>query len=154
MSGRSFLYSLFFFSLIVCNNKKGAEAPVKIERDGVAISYTSCGNRDTTLLFIHGWGINKEYWEPQVKHFCSRFRVVAIDLPGFGQSGTNRANWNFDEYASDVKAVIDELKLKNVILIGHSMSGDLILNFANKYPSDVSGLIGIDNLREPAVTPG
>src|SRR5258706_9302761 len=61
--------------------------------------------------------------------------------------------WNFEEYAADIKAVIDQLKLKNVILIGHSMSGDIVLNVANKYPSAVIGLVGIDNLREPGSVP-
>jgi len=44
---------------------------------------------------------------------------------------------------------MDQLKLKNVILIGHSMSGDIVLNVANKYPSAIIGLVGIDNLNEP-----
>lgn len=118
-------------------------------RNGVAISYYSCGNADTTLLFVHGWCINKTYWEPQVKHFCQRYRVVTVDLPGFGASGKNRTSWSFDEYAADIKQVIDSLKLKNVVLIGHSMSGDIILKAGNQYPQSLIGLVGIDNLHEP-----
>jgi pimeloyl-ACP methyl ester carboxylesterase len=144
----AFATTLLFF--ISCSDTPGKKENPPVQRDGVTISYTSCGDHDTTLLFIHGWCINKEYWEPQVKHFCDRYKVVAIDLPGFGQSGKNRDNWNFDEYAADVKAVIDQLQLKNVILIGHSMSGDIVLNVANKYPNSVIGLVGIDNLSEPS----
>ena len=150
MVRRYLLFPVLLLFLFACNNQQEPKEAVKIERNGTAISYTSCGDKDTTLLFMHGWCINKEYWEPQIKHFCGRYRVVAIDLPGFGQSGKNRTDWNFDEYAADVKAVIDQLKLKNVILIGHSMSGDIVLNVANKYPSAVIGLVGIDNLNEPA----
>lgn len=144
-----------FFSMVLILLFASCAGPNKkvtatLERNGVDISYSSCGNHDTTLLFLHGWCINKEYWEPQLNYFCNRYKVVAIDLPGFGQSGKNRNNWNFDEYAADVKAVIDRLQLKNVILIGHSMSGDIVLDVANKYPAAVIGLVGIDNLNQPS----
>jgi pimeloyl-ACP methyl ester carboxylesterase len=145
-------YLFFYVSLLflfACNNKREQEETAKIESRGIEISYTSCGDKDTVLLFVHGWCINKEYWESQIKYFCNKYKVIAIDLPGFGRSGKNRSDWNFDEYAADVKAIIDQLKLKNVILIGHSMSGDIVLNVANKYPTAVIGLVGIDNLREP-----
>ena len=148
MLRRSLLFTVLVF-LLACHNLQDQKGPGKIERKGTEISYTSCGDKDTTLLFVHGWGINKEYWEPQIKHFCDRYRVVAVDLPGFGESGKNRSDWNFDEYAADIKAVIDQLQLKNVILIGHSMSGDIVLNAANKYPGSFTGLVGIDNLHEP-----
>jgi pimeloyl-ACP methyl ester carboxylesterase len=118
-------------------------------REGVAISYQSCGEGDTTLLFVHGWCINKTYWDEQVKYFCPRYRVITLDLPGFGESGKNRTNWSFDEYTADIKYLIDTLQLKNVVLIGHSMSGDLVLKAGNQYPNSLVGLVGIDNLHEP-----
>ena len=120
-----------------------------VNRNGVAISYRACGYADTTLLFIHGWAINKEYWNKQFDYFCPRFKVVAIDLPGFGESGKMKDGWNFDEYTADVKAVIDELKLKNVVLFGHSMSGDIILNADLVYPKALAGIVGVDNLSIP-----
>lgn len=116
---------------------------------GMNMSYHRCGQGDTTLLFIHGWGINKTYWKPQLDAFCPQYRVVAIDLPGFGQSGKNREDWSFDQYAQDVNKLVDQLGLKKVILIGHSMSGDLILKVATTYPENIIGLIGIDNLHQP-----
>ena len=144
---------LFLLLLVIlfqsCHHKPSQKIDGKIERNGIPISYTVCGEGDTTLLFVHGWCINKEYWEPQFNYFCPRYKVVAIDLPGFGQSGKNRTNWSFDEYAADIKSTIDKLQLKNVILIGHSMSGDIVLNVDNKYPDAVIGLVGVDNLHEP-----
>ena len=83
-----------------------------IQRGDVNIAYNRCVSGDTTLFFIHGWGINKEYWKKQEDFFCKNYSVVAIDLPGFGTSGKNRSEYNFEEYADDVKTVIDELKLK------------------------------------------
>jgi len=144
----SFLLALVA-AMAGCQSPGGNNNDGVIERSGVRIGYTACGNGDTTLLFLHGWGINKTYWQPQMHAFCPRYRVVAIDLPGFGESGKNRGNWTFDEYAADIKAVVDQLELKNVVCIGHSMSGDLVLKAATQYPGAFIALVGIDNLRSP-----
>jgi pimeloyl-ACP methyl ester carboxylesterase len=149
MFPRLFLLTALCLFLFSCQQTQRKTNASEVERNGVKISYTACGKGDTTLLFVHGWGISKEYWKAQMRHFCGRYRVVAIDLPGFGQSGKDRNDWNFDEYTEDVKAVIDQLELKNVILIGHSMSGDIVLNVADKYPAAAIGWVGIDNLQEP-----
>lgn len=149
-----FNHMLVLFLLAACN-QDNQKSPAEITRNDLKIAYYSCGKGDTTLLFVHGWCINKEYWQPQVNYFCPKYKVVTIDLPGFGQSGKNRTDWNFDEYTEDIKAVVEQLQLKNVILIGHSMSGDILLNVSNKYPSMVAGIVGIDNLHEPGspITP-
>ena len=144
------IYLLAVLSLASC--KKSApdftEGQVSLE-PGMKMSYYRCGQGDTTLLFIHGWGINKSYWKAQLDAFCPQYQVVAIDLPGFGQSGKDRTDWTFDQYAGDVKTLMDQLDLKKVILVGHSMSGDLILRVATIYPEPIIGLIGIDNLHQP-----
>ncbi len=134
--------------LLACNQQQN-DKTATLSRNGVTIAYRDCGKGDTTLLFIHGWCINKEYWEPQFNTFCNHYRIVAVDLPGFGHSGKNRTDWNFDEYTADIKYVIEQLALKNVILIGHSMSGDIILNADNQYPQLLAGIVGIDNLHQP-----
>jgi len=140
---------IFLVIFFISCDRSATNKPIDVIRNGVQIAYNSCGDADTTLLFVHGWCINKEYWDPQVKFFCPSYKVVTIDLPGFGLSGKNRTTWNFDEYTEDIKAVIEQLHLKNVILLGHSMSGDLILNVSNKYPRLVAGIVGVDNLHEP-----
>jgi len=146
---RQLLTCIFLFILFTSCDQPGSNKPVDLTRNGVQIAYSSCGEGDTSLLFVHGWCINKQYWEPQVKDFCPSYKVVTIDLSGFGQSGKNRTEWNFDEYTEDIRAVIEQLSLKNVILIGHSMSGDIILNVSNKHPDLVAGIVGVDNLHEP-----
>jgi len=141
------LVGLICFS---CNKSSPKTTTSSIVVSGnMNMAYQSCGTGDTTLLFIHGWCINKEYWLPQFDHFCNRYTLVAPDLPGFGQSGKNRTDWSFETYAQDIKNLIEQLKLKNVILIGHSMSGDLVLKTDVTYPDNIIGLIGIDNLHEP-----
>jgi pimeloyl-ACP methyl ester carboxylesterase len=138
--------------------KTGAQQPGQGEKtnmnvtiNNVAIEYDECGQGDTTLLFVHGWCINKDYWDDQKKYFCDKYKVVTLDLPGFGKSGKNRTNWTFEEYTDDIQKFIKEKKLRNVILIGHSMSGDILLLMDTKYPESVIGIVGIDNLKKPGI---
>ena len=118
-----------------------------IKDKNVVIDYTDTHNGDTTLLFVHGWCLNKSYWDNQVAYFKNRYRVVAIDLPGFGKSGKNRDGWNTAAFGADVDSVISQLKLRNVILIGHSMAGDIVLQAAKHQPQAVIGLVGVDNFK-------
>jgi pimeloyl-ACP methyl ester carboxylesterase len=130
-------------------NKKKAtpQQKIKVENDGVNIVYDDSGDGDTTLLFIHGWAINKSYWKLQTDYFSKKYRVIAVDLPGYGQSGKNRKNWTVEMFCNDMTILISQLNLKNVIVIGHSMSGAIALETALKNPSTVIGIIGIDNFK-------
>ncbi len=73
--------------------------------------------------------------------------MITVDLPGFGQSGKNRNVWDTETFGRDVDSVMSQLNLKNVILIGHSMAGDIVLQAAIKEPHRVIGLVGIDNFK-------
>jgi pimeloyl-ACP methyl ester carboxylesterase len=128
-------------------NANKINAAIKV--NDVNIVYNECGKGDTTLFLIHGWGINKEYWKEQEKYFCDKYKVVTIDLPGFGQSGKNRTDWSFEQYTNDIHEFIKSKNLKNVILVGHSMSGDILLLMDTKYPESVIGIVGIDNFKRP-----
>jgi pimeloyl-ACP methyl ester carboxylesterase len=126
---------------------KNTDTLASLHNGQVKIAYTDEGMSDTTLLFSHGWAINKGYWTDQAAYFSKRYRVVAIDLPGFGASGTNRDKWGTAEYATDIDSVIKQLDLKKVILIGHSMSGDIVLQAAIDNPDKVIGIVGVDNFK-------
>ncbi|MGF7041001.1 alpha/beta fold hydrolase [Mucilaginibacter lappiensis] len=135
--------------IVSCNNTSQSSATntgakIAVHNDGVNIAYTDTGRNDTTLLFVHGWCINKSYWANQAAYFGKRYRVVAIDLPGFGQSGKNRNQWNTLAFSRDIDSVIKQLKLKKVILVGHSMSGDVVLQAAVDNPKQVIGLVVVD----------
>ncbi|HSN49691.1 MAG TPA: alpha/beta hydrolase [Bacteroidales bacterium] len=114
------------------------------------IHYTLQGKGEKTLLFVHGAFINKEYWAEQVKYFSNDYQIVTLDLPGHGASGKDRSYWTMEVFGEDVCALIKELQLKNVILIGHSMGGDVILEAASRCPEGVIGFIGVDNFKNAA----
>lgn len=150
----SVLNKLFYSGYVIlllfqCKHPDGLKSGTVTSTDQSAIAYIMQGHGDSTLLFIHGWCINKEYWSHQFEYFKNKYTVVAIDLPGFGASSKTRTHWDFNQYASDVDEVIRQLHLKKVILVGHSMSGDILLKADNLYPDSNIGLIGIDNLHSP-----
>jgi len=122
-----------------------------VNNQGVNISYTDTGKGDTTLLFVHGWCLNKSYWTNQEAFFKNRYRVVAVDLPGFGESGKNRTDWTPEAFGGDIDSVMSQLNLKNVVLIGHSMGGDIVLQAALHAPERVVGLVGVDNFKHVSI---
>lgn len=150
----------FIFSILISScgdGKKNAEetrpeiiSQNPINNKGVFIDHKIHGSGEYTLLFIHGWCINQSYWDEQVKSLQSEYRIVTIDLPGFGESGKNRKSWSIEKYGEDVNAVIEQLKLTNVILIGHSMGGNVAVEAALKN-QNIIAVIGIDNFKDLGV---
>ncbi|HTL10398.1 MAG TPA: alpha/beta hydrolase [Chitinophagaceae bacterium] len=118
-----------------------------IQRDGANISYQVSGQGDITLLFVHGSYIDHSYWKKQVSFFSQDYTVVTLDLPGHGQSGTERKNWSVRGFADDVVALIRALDLRNVILIGHSLGAGICLMAATTYPTPIIGFIAVEFFR-------
>jgi pimeloyl-ACP methyl ester carboxylesterase len=140
--------------LLSCGDQKNsastnsaASAATTITRQSTLIHHNSFGEGPYTLLFVHGWCINSDYWSNQVEALKSKYKIVTIDLPGYGQSGKDREQWSIEAYADDVNAVIKQLDLKNVILVGHSMGGNIVLEAAIKNP-DIIAIIGVDHFKE------
>lgn len=128
---------------------------ITVGNEKVYIHYFQQGQGDTTFLFLHGWCIDGTYWKNQVEYFSEEYSVYAIDLPGFGKSKAERTNWSIEAYADDIAAFIDTLNLKNVILIAHSMSGEIMLQLALTNSPKIIGIVGIDNFKviDVAFTP-
>jgi pimeloyl-ACP methyl ester carboxylesterase len=112
--------------------------------DGVRVAYEMLGVGAPALVFVHGWSCDRSYWEGQLEPFSREFRVVAVDLAGHGDSGPGREAVTIGAYGGDVAAVVEKLGLERVILIGHSMGGDVILEAARRLPGRVAGLVWID----------
>jgi pimeloyl-ACP methyl ester carboxylesterase len=125
---------------------------ITIRAAKVEINYYQQGQGDTTLLFLHGWCIDGLYWKNQVDYFSKTYNVIAIDLPGFGKSKAERSNWTIEEYANDVTAFIDTMNLKNVVIVGHSMAGEIMLQTALTNNPKIAGIVGVDNFKFIDVT--
>lgn len=121
------------------------QSHIAISADGVPIHYDLQGDGDIALVFVHGWCCNRGHWDQQVRHFASNHTVVCLDLAGHGASGSDRAKWTMQSFGQDVVAVVKQLGLRQVILIGHSMSGPVIVEAARLLPPvTVIGLVGAD----------
>ncbi len=116
--------------------------------DGASIAYTVIGSGSPTLVFVHGWMCNQSFWSEQVDEFAASHKVVTLDLPGHGASGRVREGWPLMAFGGDVKAVVEHLGLKDVILVGHSMGGPVALEAARLMPDRVIGVIGVDSLQD------
>lgn len=112
--------------------------------DGNEIAFTVQGKGEPALIFVHGWACNKSYWKNQTKEFAKNYKVVALDLTGHGQSTANRKSYTMQLFGQDVAAVVNQLKLSKVILIGHSMAGAVILEAKKILKDKVIGIIGVD----------
>ena len=112
--------------------------------DGVSIAYESHGKGQTAIVLIHGWSCDRSYWKGQIEYFAKDYKVVTIDLGGHGESGLGRSDWTIYSFGNDVADVIRKLKLERVVLVGHSMGGDVIADAAMVLPGRVAGLIMVD----------
>lgn len=116
--------------------------------DNEKIYYEVLGYGDISLVFIGGWlaPTGRELWKYQIK-FASEYKIILIDLSGYGKSDMGRKIHTMQLYGQDVKAVIEDLDLKDNILIGFSMGGAVILEAEKLIPERTIGLIPIDALR-------
>jgi pimeloyl-ACP methyl ester carboxylesterase len=117
-----------------------------ISADEVSIAYEVRGEGEPALLFIHGWCCDRSYWSEQLPHFAEKYKVVAIDLAGHGDSGLDRKEWTMEAFGEDVVAVVDKLNLEQVVLIGHSMGGFVMLEAGREIPQRILGLVGTDTI--------
>jgi pimeloyl-ACP methyl ester carboxylesterase len=116
--------------------------------DGVPISYEFHGTEAPALVFVHGWSCDRRYWRGQIEPFSGEYKVVAIDLAGHGNSGRGREDWTIQSFGADVAAVFEALDLERVILVGHSMGGDVVIVAARRLPGRVVGLVWVDTYKQ------
>ena len=112
--------------------------------DGVTIVYSAAGAGETALVFIHGGLADRSFFEGQLKTFADRYRVIALDLAGHGESAANRTKWGIPEFGADVRAVVDAEKLTRIILLGNSLGGSTAIEAALLLADRVLGVVGID----------
>jgi len=120
---------------------------IAISRDGVRIAYSVYGKGEPALVFVHGWCGSRSVWYKQIPYFAKKYKVIALDLAGHGKSGSQRKVYTQEAFGEDVAAVVSAEKENKIILIGHSMSGTVILQANRLIKDKTRGLIAIDTLK-------
>ncbi|MFT3733753.1 MAG: alpha/beta fold hydrolase [Rhodocyclaceae bacterium] len=97
------------------------------------------------MLFVHGLGDGgMTDWLPTMRTMSERYRVLALDLPGFGRSESPFGKYSPTHYAEVLSWLVSRSGRTSAIVIGHSMGGAVSLRFANAHPEQVSRLILVD----------
>ncbi len=110
--------------------------------DGQEIHVKEEGAEDRQVaLFIHGWSSSWYALSPLFSEFNRRYRVMAVDLPGFGESPRLHERTTIPDYADLLAKLIQEVTPKPVVLIGHSMGGMTSLTLTLRHPELVERLI-------------
>lgn len=104
------------------------------------IHYTDTG-KGTAVVLLHGFLENLSMWDAFVPEISKRNRVISIDHLGHGQTGCIGYIHTMEDMADAVHAVLHELRIRKVILVGHSMGGYVALTFAELYPDMIKGIV-------------
>ncbi|MDQ3983256.1 MAG: alpha/beta hydrolase, partial [Actinomycetota bacterium] len=118
--------------------------------DSRRIEYLDTGGAGTPVLLVHAFPLRAQMWEPQMESLGDRWRFIAPDLMGFGGSdGPDDASvYSVDSFAGDLKAVLDDLGIDRVVLVGLSLGGYVALAFLRRYRPLVSALVLADTRAE------
>ena len=104
------------------------------------ISYSETG-KGTVLVLLHGFLENATMWDFYIEAFAKKYRVVTLDLLGHGKSECLGYVHSMEDQADVVYAVLQYLKIRKSVFVGHSMGGYVALAFAELYPENTKGLV-------------
>jgi pimeloyl-[acyl-carrier protein] methyl ester esterase len=110
-------------------------------RDGCKIHVESEGGGDTAIVFLHGIMMSGAVFKRQVAALSGEYRVVTIDVRGFGQSDRPESGYSGEVFVDDLKYILDRLELKRPVIAGWSMGGAIAMAFAAQFPGTASRLV-------------
>jgi pimeloyl-ACP methyl ester carboxylesterase len=117
--------------------------------DGAKIHYQSWGQGSDAFVLVHGWSSNLTAWGYQIPELAKRGRVIALDLPGHGQSDKPQLAYTMDHFAAAIDAVMKDAKVEHAVLLGHSMGTPVVRQFYRKYPKKTLAIVIVDGALRP-----
>ena len=118
-----------------------------VEANGVRLHYVDWGRPEQRpVLFLHGGSAHARWWDFVVSHLGSRFRCIALDLRGHGDSGWPPSpDYRLETHARDVAALVDALDLRDLALVGHSYGGFVSMVYAPEAAARLTALVIVDS---------
>lgn len=114
--------------------------------DNLKINYEKQGeNNNLNVILLHGWGASIESFRPVINNLATNYTVYAIDFPGFGKSQRPPETYHVVDYSKLVLQFIKELNLENVVLVGHSFGGRVIIKLIGELGYKPKKVILVDS---------
>lgn len=114
---------------------------MKIETNGTKIHVRQQGGGELALVFLHYYGGSSRTWDAVAAKLSARYRIVAIDHRGWGESDAPAHGYGLADLSADAEGVIKALGLQRYILVGHSMGGKVAQLMASRRPAGLEGLV-------------
>lgn len=144
------VFVMFALMLAVTATASAFDGESKFAKlDGARVHYKSYGKGSEALVLVHGWGCNLEHWRDLIPDLAKRNRVIALDLPGHGQSDKPEIKYTFDLFANAIDAVMRDAKIERAVVAGHSMGTPVARQFYRKYPQKTLAIIIVDGGLRP-----
>lgn len=109
--------------------------------DGVDVAYVDSGGSGPPVVFVHGLSSWLGFWDAQIRHYSGSYRVLALDLPGYGASGRPDAPCTPPWYAGVVDQWMAAVGVPHAVVVGHSMGGQIAMTLALDHPDRVDALV-------------
>lgn len=132
---------------------KGTELSIDMKDGKITYSkWDSKTESDNLLIFIHGTGAHKKWWDPIAPQFLNDSNVIAVDLPGMGDSDF-RETYSITDFGRCIFEIIEkekkEMNIENIYIVGHSLGGQVAAYVASENKNLVTSLIMIDTFIRP-----
>ena len=122
---------------------------MNVNIDGFDINYkiTAPKGRPKTAVILQGWGTDLTIYDSMAAAVTDKYKVIQLDLPGFGESDEPAEAWSVDEYCDFFCKFMKKLKVKKAVLIGHSYGGRMIIKMAarDNLPFEISKIMLVDS---------
>jgi pimeloyl-ACP methyl ester carboxylesterase len=112
----------------------------KTQKPVPSINYSDTGTGNV-IVFLHGFLETSAIWDDFTEQLSGQFRIIAMDLPGFGDSGVLAEEHSMELMATELRNILEIEGVSKCVLVGHSMGGYVAMAFAELYPAFLKGLI-------------
>ena len=113
--------------------------PNKVDSYGTSYSFQKIDEKNP-IIFIHGVGLTKEIWEPQI-NFFKNYNTITYDLLGHGETPLKKSKVSLEDFSEQLANLINELNFNKIHLVGFSLGALIARHFASEHSDKLSSLI-------------